>query len=154
LDQTLWLYWEHCYFILGKGAVWTKHCGFSGSSVALYLKWCSLDQTLWLYWEHCCFILGRGAVWTECCGFSGSTAASYLEGLQFGPNAVALLGALLLYIRKGCSLDQTLWLYWEHCCFILGRGAVWTKHCGFVGSTAASYLEGVQFKSWPTGQLS
>jgi len=54
----------------------------------------------------------------------GSTAASYLEGVQFGPNTVALVGAVLLHIWKGCSLDQTLWLHWEQCCFILGRGAV------------------------------
>jgi len=44
---------------------------------------------------------------TKHCSFSGGTAASYLEGVQtgpnFGPNIVALVGAVLLCIWKGCS---------------------------------------------------
>jgi hypothetical protein len=54
----------------------------------------------------------------------GSTVALFLERVPFGPNTVVLVGALLLRIWKGCSLDQKLWLYWVHCCFVFGRGAV------------------------------
>jgi hypothetical protein len=77
-----------------------------GSTAALYFEGVQLGQNI------AALVGSTAASFLEGVQFGPNiVAASYLEGVQFGPNTAALVGALLFHIWKGCSLDQTLWLY-------------------------------------------